>query len=84
MVTTLIEWDTMSCSSRAIRVRSSWAIARGLLLALGLEPVGPGDGLLGPGGAVAGDGADGPRAGEEHEGGGQVARFETVDDAARR
>ena len=23
MVTTLIEWDTMSCSSRAIRVRSS-------------------------------------------------------------
>ena len=25
MVTTLIEWDTMSCSSRAIRVRSSAA-----------------------------------------------------------
>ena len=48
MVTTLIEWDTMSCSSRAIRVRSSWAIAGGLLLALGLEPVGAGDGLLGP------------------------------------
>ena len=53
MVTTLIEWDTMSCSSRAIRVRSSAAMPRGLLLPLALEPVGAGDGLLGAGGAVA-------------------------------
>ncbi len=54
MVTTLIEWDTMSCSSRAMRVRSSWAIASGLELSLGLEAVGPRHRLLGPGRAVAG------------------------------
>ena len=55
MVTTLIEWDTMSCSSRAMRVRSSWATRAASSLALALEPIGPGDGLVGAVGAVAGD-----------------------------
>ena len=80
MVTTLIEWDTMSCSSRAIRVRSSAAALGCLELALALELRGPGDRLVGAGGPVLQQHADGPRADEEHHGRREVARLEGLDD----
>ena len=68
MVTTLIEWDTMSCSSRAIRVRSSWAIARGL--AARARPRAGRRARRPPRPASARSrvsDADGPRAGEEDQ-----------------
>ena len=49
MVTTLIEWDTMSCSSRAIRVRSSAAARAASCSRSTLQPLGAGDRLLGAG-----------------------------------